>query len=161
MAAPVSFLETLLADGEHIVESDLPSVSDVRTVLGALVKRVEQLVGIDTTTAPPPIAGAPDPTPPPGTTLPPDAPAPGVSASDLTILNQLEDLQAGTITADQLGPNAAKALADSGSNIAAAIAARQALAPAPPAPAPDSAPADPNALEIATLKARLAALGAS
>ena len=146
-----SFLETLVGDIEHIAESDLPSASDVRGVLAALVKRVEQLAGIGDTTPPTPPPGA-DPTP-----LPPGAPV----ESDLTILTQLKDLQAGTITADQLGPNAAKDLADAGGNIAAAIAARQAKAPAPVPPSPDSAPADPNALEIATLKARLASLGAS
>ena len=164
-----SFFETLLADVEHIAEADLPSVSDVRGVVAALIKRVEQLAGIDTTLPPAPLPGAdppPDAPPPPATAPPPPAtgplpPLPGQPASDLTIVTQLEDFQKGLITEAQLGPNAAKALAATGGNIAAAIAARQALAAAAASPAPDSPPADPNALEIATLKARLAALGAS
>ena len=157
-----TFLETLLADVEHIAEADMPTVSDVRGVLAALVKRVEQLTGIGNTTPPAPLAGADPPPDAPPTSPAPTGPLPPAgSASDLSILTQLEDLQKGTITESQLGPNAAKDLADAGGNVAAAIAARQALAPANAAPAPDSPPADPNALEIATLKARLAALGAS
>ena len=129
-----TFLETLLADVEHIAEADMPSASDVRGVVAALVKRVEQLTGIDSTAAPIPLPGAdPSPDAPPTATgpLPPAG-----SASDLTILTQLQDFQKGTITEGQLGANAAKALADAGGNVAAAIAARQAAHPAPDAPAP-------------------------
>lgn len=37
----MNLLETLLKDAETIAESDLPSVTDVQKVLGALLKRVE------------------------------------------------------------------------------------------------------------------------
>lgn len=47
MVAAVTFLETLKADAENLVESDLPSAQDVRPVLAALVKRVEGLLGLD------------------------------------------------------------------------------------------------------------------
>src|SRR5579864_9101754 len=73
MLAAVSFLQTLLADAEHIVEADLPSASDVRKVVAALVKRVEQLAGIEATQAPEP-PPEPEPQPQPETP-PPTAPA--------------------------------------------------------------------------------------
>ena len=63
----MSFLDTLKADAENLVEADLPSAGDVRGILAALVKRVEQLVGIETTSAPPP------PAPPSGTSAPVDS----------------------------------------------------------------------------------------
>lgn len=65
-----SFLDTLLADAETIVESDLPSPEAVRGVLAALVKRVEQLAGIGHTQAPPP---PPTPEPAPTNPVPADA----------------------------------------------------------------------------------------
>lgn len=92
-----NFLQTLEHEAENLVESELPSVDGVRKVLGALVKRVEQLAGIEDTLAPEPEPGADPVTPlpvvePPSTpTVPdagpvltptpvdaPDAPAPGV-----------------------------------------------------------------------------------
>lgn len=79
-----SFLATLEGDIENIAESDMPSAENVRGILGALVKRVEQLAGIDKTEAPvspepvaqePPVM--PEPTPPVVEPTPaPDTPAP-------------------------------------------------------------------------------------
>jgi hypothetical protein len=81
------------------------------------------------------LRGEPAPAPaavPPPVVLPPapvDHPA---SASDQTILTQLQELQAGTIVQAQLGPNATADLAAAGGDVAKAIAARQAGHPAAP-----------------------------
>ena len=82
------------------------------------------------------------PTPAPTATASPSVTSPkgstpaatGKSIAGLTIIEQLDDLQAGLVTKSQLGPNAAAALSSAGGNIDKAITARQAAQT--PAPAP-------------------------
>lgn len=77
-----TFLETLIADAENIVEADMPSPEGVRKVLGALLLRVEQLTGIADTKPPMPAAPAEPVTVAPDTPAPaPDAPAPAADTS--------------------------------------------------------------------------------
>lgn len=83
------------------------------------------------------LGGTPPPLAPPAGTpatvvLPPAAVDHPASASDQTILTQLQELQAGTIVQAQLGANAAADLAAAGGDVAKAIAARQAGHPAAP-----------------------------
>jgi hypothetical protein len=76
----MSFLDTLIADGEKLVEGELPSVNDVRSVVGGLLKRLEnvfpQLCEDSALPAPAPVAPV-LPTPVVGTpvVVPPSAPA--------------------------------------------------------------------------------------
>ena len=57
-AARVNLFETLAKDAETIAESDLPSVTDVQKVLGALIKRIEAQARQDGLAL---LAGDPDP----------------------------------------------------------------------------------------------------
>lgn len=109
----MGFLQTLEQDAENLVESDFPSTQGVRAVLGALVKRVEQLAGLEDTVAPAPAAepppivqptmggAAPPPSVAPTIVAPaadpaPDAPAPDTSADPAATAKaqQIADLKA-------------------------------------------------------------------
>lgn len=120
-----SFLQTLEHDAENLVEADFPSADGVRKVLGALVKRVEQLTGIADTVAPEPEPGAdpvaplPADEPPTTPTVPDAAPAPWLPAAN-TATGAAPDAPApGVEIPDAPAPNA---------DTAAILAAVQGLA---------------------------------
>jgi len=121
----MSLLETLLADGEHLVEAILPSDAQLRRVVAALVARLEQTNVLEATKAPAPQTAAseaaanavqPEPVtapPPLAVAVAPDVPPPADPAP---------------LTVDELDAQIAKLTAERD--------ALEAAPDAPPAPEP-------------------------
>lgn len=117
----MSLIETLLADAEHLVESDFPSTGDLRKVVGALLKRFEQTAVIEHTESPAPAE--------------PDPPAPLPDASASSELDQV--LTAVRAMGQQL--SSIQSEVDTLKASPAASAPPVTLVPdAPDAPAPDA-----------------------
>jgi hypothetical protein len=149
-----SGLETLLRDAENLVESDLPSVSDVRKVLGALVKRLEQGF-LDATK---PTSTPTQPVPSLGSTsgVPVVAPQPATAdvLAAIVALGQSVQGLATDVAALKAPTPAADVISDAPPVVPTPVVAEPVPAPEPivtppavpvpvaPAPAPPDAPAD-------------------
>lgn len=80
----MSLLETLLDDAEKLPDALLPSIADVRKVLGALLLRLDQGLLNDTT---PPADPAPAPAPAPAYVPPVSGTSGNVTLTSVTVPN--------------------------------------------------------------------------